>query len=155
MMQPMTTEHVVIVVADGVETLDAVGPHDVLSCANAVLGRAAYGIRLAALVGPTVRSSTGLVLGVDVALGDVDRLDTLMVAGGSGMRGAVEDPSMVAEIRRLANGGTGHLGVHRGCAAGRGGCAGWSSGNHPLGLHRLDGCPVARCHRRTRSDLRA
>jgi len=58
-MTAMTMEHVVIVVADGVEALDAVGPHQVLSCANEVLGHRVYDLELAAMEVPTVRASSG------------------------------------------------------------------------------------------------
>ena len=99
----MTMEHVVIVVADGVEALDAVGPHQVLSCANEVLGHRVYDLELAAMEVPTVRASSGLRLGVDIAMAEVGALDTLMVAGGLGLREAVNDPAMVAEVGRMAD----------------------------------------------------
>jgi len=98
----MTARRVVIVVSDGIESLDAVGPHEVFTCTNLVVGRTVYEVQLAALSGSTVRAGSGLRLGVDTTLAQVTELHTLMIAGGQGMREAVEDPATVGEVTRLA-----------------------------------------------------
>lgn len=88
-------EHeVVIVVFDGVQSLDVSGPLEVFAgAARAPGGR--YRVRVASLGGGAVASSSGLGLVPSVALEEVGRIDTLVVAGGEGARGEA-DPALVA-----------------------------------------------------------
>ena len=98
------TRDVVVVVYPGIQTLDVVGPVEVLAAANDQVGRAAYRTTIAARdPKEAVTSSSGLRLGVDRALARVaGPLDTLMVVGGQGTEGAVSDRRLIAEVRRLA-----------------------------------------------------
>jgi transcriptional regulator GlxA family with amidase domain len=103
---PMKDRHVVIVVFDGVQPLDAVGPHEVFAGAGraaASVGRAGgYRVTLASSAGGTVRAESGLRLGTDV-LPDTDQpIDTLVLAGGSGANAAAADDTLVAWIRAAA-----------------------------------------------------
>ncbi|GAB3450616.1 GlxA family transcriptional regulator [Actinophytocola sediminis] len=76
--------------------LDLAGPVQVL---NTVGG---YRIRLASLDGRSVRSDTGVLLGVDCALSDVaDRVDTVIVPGPPPELLEGLPPALVAEVRRL------------------------------------------------------
>jgi len=98
------TRDVVVVVYPGIQTLDVVGPVEVLAAANDHVGRAAYRTTIAARdPKEAVISSSGLRLGVDRALARVaGPIDTLMVVGGQGTEAAVGDGRLVAEVRRLA-----------------------------------------------------
>jgi transcriptional regulator GlxA family with amidase domain len=99
----MRTRRIVVVVYPGVQSLDAVGPIEVFSTANREAGWAAYTTELAATGGPTVRATSGVVLGVDHRLGGVrGDIDTLMVAGGEGTIDAMGDRVLIDGVRRLA-----------------------------------------------------
>jgi transcriptional regulator GlxA family with amidase domain len=102
----MKERHVVIVVFDGVQPLDAVGPHEVFAGAGraaASVGRiGGYRVTLASSAGGTVRAESGLRLGTDL-LPDMDQpIDTLVLAGGSGANAAAADDTLVAWIRAAA-----------------------------------------------------
>lgn len=94
---------IAFVAFDGAQTLDLTGPWEVLHSAG-LLAERPYGLIAATLDGGPVRSSSRLELGVDARLGSIDRVDTLIVPGGSGTRAAVEDPALISEIERLAAG---------------------------------------------------
>jgi transcriptional regulator GlxA family with amidase domain len=102
----MQERHVVIVVFDGVQPLDAVGPHEVFAGAGraaASVGRlGGYRVTLASSAGGTVHAESGLRLGTDF-LPDTDQpIDTLVLAGGSGANAAAADDTLVAWIRAAA-----------------------------------------------------
>jgi transcriptional regulator GlxA family with amidase domain len=87
---------VVVVVCAGVVLLDLAGPVQVLN------GAGGYRVRLASLDGQPVRSDTGVELGVDHALSDVDDLvDTVVVPGPSPGQLDRFPSGLVAEVRRL------------------------------------------------------
>ncbi|CRK62194.1 Transcriptional regulator containing an amidase domain and an AraC-type DNA-binding HTH domain [Alloactinosynnema sp. L-07] len=91
--------HVVVLVYPGIQLIDAVGPAEVFAGARSF--GADYELTVASLDGAPVRSESGLSLCADRAVADVDRADTLLVAGGLGFRAAC-GPAAVAEVRRLA-----------------------------------------------------
>ncbi|MFL1433190.1 MULTISPECIES: DJ-1/PfpI family protein, partial [unclassified Nocardiopsis] len=74
---------VVIVVFDGVQSLDVTGPLEVFAGASRAPG-ADYRVRVGSLGGSAVVASSGLGLVPSVALEEVGRIDTLVVAGGEG-----------------------------------------------------------------------
>ena len=89
-------ERVVIIVFDRLQQLDATGPYEVLRAGG-------YQVELASPDGQPVRSDSGLLLGVDRALPSVrGPLDTLLIAGGSGVDEAMTDPVVQRAVRRLA-----------------------------------------------------
>ncbi len=98
------TRDVVMVVYPRIQTLDVVGPAEVLAAANDHVGRAEYRTTIAARdPDDVVSSSSGLRLGVDRALARVSGpIDTLMVVGGQGTELAARDARLIAEISRLA-----------------------------------------------------
>ncbi len=102
----MKERHVVIVAFEGVQPLDAVGPHEVFAGARraaASLGRVGgYRVTLASKGGGTVRAESGLVLGTETLPGDDDRIDTLVLAGGSGANAAAADDALIAWIGATA-----------------------------------------------------
>ncbi|MFB7240948.1 GlxA family transcriptional regulator [Streptomyces populi] len=87
---------VLIVLFDGVQSLDVTGPLEVFAGAETYRG-GSYGIRTASPDGSPVRSSSGLVLVPDQALADAPVPHTLLVPGGSGTRRP--DPGLVDWLR--------------------------------------------------------
>jgi transcriptional regulator GlxA family with amidase domain len=102
----MPERHVVVVAFDGVQPLDAVGPHEVFAGARraaASLGKAGgYRVTLASTRGGTVRAESGLVLGTETLPADDDRIDTLVLAGGNGASAAAADEELLGWVRRTA-----------------------------------------------------
>jgi transcriptional regulator GlxA family with amidase domain len=88
---------VAIVTFPGVQPLDAVGPHEVFAGA-----RGRYAVRIVAREPGPVRSESGLCLHAD-PLGDPTEVDTLLLAGGTGVRHAADDEALVAWIRQAAD----------------------------------------------------
>jgi transcriptional regulator GlxA family with amidase domain len=91
----------------GVELLDVVGPLEVFAAATALrvkAGAAApYAVQvLAAQAGP-VRATSGLAILAERGLADgSDGIDTLLVAGGTGIEAATIDHALVAWLRDAA-----------------------------------------------------
>lgn len=93
---------VLVVVYDGVQLLDAVGPAEVFSTATKLRGGSGYELLVVSPDGADIRSDSGLRLGVDGALHEVRReIDTLVVAGGLGAFAAAESEELVAGLRPL------------------------------------------------------
>jgi transcriptional regulator GlxA family with amidase domain len=96
---------VLVVVYDGVQLLDVAGPVEVFDGASRLSRGGGYQVRLAAVGGCDVTTSSGVRLGVDVDVAEEPPApDTLLVAGGWGYRTAARDPDVVAQVRRLAEG---------------------------------------------------
>ncbi|MFK4227517.1 GlxA family transcriptional regulator [Streptomyces sp. NPDC019890] len=97
----MTERSVLVVLFDGVQSLDVTGPVEVFAGAAKVVGDpAAYPIRTASLDGAVVRTSSGLTLVPDGTLADAPGPYTLLVPGGEGTRRP--DPGLIDWLR--ANG---------------------------------------------------
>lgn len=99
-----------IVAFDGVEALDVTGPWEVLHTAGAIARRTPELICITG-DGRDVRGSSGLAYAAGRAIADVDDLDTLIVAGGLGIEGALEDRGLIGGIARLAAGARRTAGV--------------------------------------------
>jgi transcriptional regulator GlxA family with amidase domain len=98
----MPARRVVLVACEGLQSLDLAGPLEVMHTA-ARLAPPGYVLEVASPGGLPVRSSSGLVLEPAVALEAVrGPVDTLLVAGGAGVREAVGDASIVAAVARVA-----------------------------------------------------
>jgi transcriptional regulator GlxA family with amidase domain len=98
---------VVLVVFDGMQLLNVLGPAEVFDAANRVLeGRPGYRVLVASSDGGAVRSSPGLRIATDAALAHIRArgLDTLVVAGGMNIHDVSCDPRLAGELRRLAAG---------------------------------------------------
>jgi transcriptional regulator GlxA family with amidase domain len=97
----MRTRTVLIVLFDGVQSLDVAGPLEVFVAANdrqATRGdRAAYDVATASLGGQPVRTSSGLLITPDLDLASAYRPDILLVPGGAGSRRP--DPALIAWLR--------------------------------------------------------
>ena len=95
-------QRIVFVGFEGVQTIDVTGPWEVFNTAGLIAG-APPDLRLLTIDGGDVRSSSGLSLRADGAIGKHrGAIDTLVVPGGLGVRDAVGDPDLVATIAGLA-----------------------------------------------------
>ncbi len=117
-----STRNVVVLLFDGVQSLDVTGPIEVFAGAGRVLGgdrlggdarspradrhAGAYDIRTLGAGRAPVRTSSGLTLVPDGSLSDAPAdVDTLIVPGGRGARAASADPAVlrwVAETSQRA-----------------------------------------------------
>ena len=98
--------HVVIVVFDGVQPLDAVGPHEVFAGAGQAVvarGRAGgYRVSVCSRGGGVVRAESGLTLQTEPLPEGAERIDTLLLAGGRGANVAAADEALVSWVRSAA-----------------------------------------------------
>jgi len=96
---------VVLVAFPGLQSLDLTGPLEVFARANHALGAERYATTVAATRAGTLRTNSGLGVVADRALADVaGPVDTLVVAGGSGTREALQDQELLRHLHRLAGG---------------------------------------------------
>jgi transcriptional regulator GlxA family with amidase domain len=102
----MRQRTVVIVTFDGVQPLDAVGPHEVFAgaaAAAASLERAGgYHVGLASVTGGSVRTESGLELSTRPLPQKTERIDTLLIAGGSGADAAAADDALRLWVQAVA-----------------------------------------------------
>ncbi len=102
----MRERRVVIVAFEGVQPLDVAGPHEVFAGAGraaASLGRSGgYRVTVASKGGGLVRGESGLELGTAPLPGPSERIDTLVLAGGSGSREAAADGELVGWVTATA-----------------------------------------------------
>ena len=95
------TRRVVLVAFDDLQALDLTGPNEVFSIANRIR-KGAYEVEI---VAPTrsFTSWSGVRIEAHSTIGACrGPIDTLMVAGGDGVRAAQEDEELIAWIRRAA-----------------------------------------------------
>ncbi|GAA3482497.1 GlxA family transcriptional regulator [Streptomyces yanii] len=95
----MTQRSVLVVLFDGVQSLDVTGPMEVFAGASR-FPDVTYGLRTASLDGAPVRTSVGLTLVPDSSLADAEPPHTLLVPGGQGTRHP--DPALVDWLRTQA-----------------------------------------------------
>ncbi|MFG3504948.1 GlxA family transcriptional regulator [Streptomyces sp. NPDC047821] len=94
----MTQRPVLVVLFDGVQSLDVTGPVEVFAGASHLTsGGDPYPIRTASLDGAPVRTRSGLCLAADGALADAPPPHTLLVPGGEGSLDP--DPRLVDWLR--------------------------------------------------------
>lgn len=102
----MPERHVVIVAYPGIQPLDVVGPHEVFASATRVLAAAGrhggYRVSVVSVLGGPVRAESGLELGTVVLPGPAERVDTVVLPGGSGALAAAEDLELRAWIQSVA-----------------------------------------------------
>lgn len=99
----VTSRSVLIVLFDGVQSLDVTGPLEVFAGASLAAGRSdAYRVTTAGAGGGPVRTDGGLRLLPDDDLDRVGPAHTLVVPGGTGT--ADPDPAVVRRIGELAAG---------------------------------------------------
>ncbi|CAM5523132.1 GlxA family transcriptional regulator [Streptomyces griseus] len=95
----MKQRTVLVVLFDGVQSLDVSGPMEVFSGASRSPG-VSYDLRTASLDGRPVRSTSGLTLVPDSSLADAPAPYTLLVPGGQGTRGS--QPGLTGWLREHA-----------------------------------------------------
>ncbi|MER7758479.1 GlxA family transcriptional regulator [Streptomyces sp. NPDC097619] len=93
----MAQRTVVVVLFDGVQSLDVTGPVEVFSGADRTGRGPGYRIRTASLDGGPVRTCSGLRLVPDGSLAEAPAAHTLLVPGGEGTR--EPDPRLVDWLR--------------------------------------------------------
>ncbi|MER6419996.1 GlxA family transcriptional regulator [Streptomyces sp. NPDC001137] len=94
----MPQRTVLLVLFDGVQSLDVTGPLEVFAGAE-LHTPGTYRIRTASLDGAPVRTSSGLTLVPDHALADAAAPHTLLVPGGQGTRRPVRDVRLTDWLR--------------------------------------------------------
>ncbi|THA33355.1 GlxA family transcriptional regulator [Streptomyces sp. A1277] len=92
----MKQRSVLVVLFDGIQSLDVTGPMEVFAGASR-FPEVSYELRTASLDGAPVRSSCGLTLVPDGSLADAPTPHTLLVPGGGGTR--TPDPALVDWLR--------------------------------------------------------
>ncbi|MET7325201.1 GlxA family transcriptional regulator [Streptomyces sp. NPDC005549] len=95
-MAQRTGRTVLVLLFDDVQSLDVTGPVEVFAGAETHTP-GTYRIRTASLDGAPVRTSSGLTVVPDQALGDGPAPDTLVVPGGQGSRNP--DPRLIGWLR--------------------------------------------------------
>ncbi|MGY0020015.1 GlxA family transcriptional regulator [Streptomyces sp. YJ-C3] len=98
----MSPRTVLVLLFDGVQSLDVTGPVEVFAGAALAAGSAAgaYRVRTASPDGAPVRTSSGLTLVPDHALADAPAPHTVLVPGGQGTRRP--DPRLIDWLRTHA-----------------------------------------------------
>ncbi|MFI7402149.1 GlxA family transcriptional regulator [Streptomyces sp. NPDC049541] len=94
----MPQRTVLLVLFDGVQSLDVTGPLEVFAGAE-LHSPGSYRLRTASLDGAPVRTSSGLTLVPDQALADAPAPHTLLVPGGQGTRRPGRDPRLTGWLR--------------------------------------------------------
>jgi transcriptional regulator GlxA family with amidase domain len=93
---------VVILAFEGAQTLDVTGPFEVFSIASR-LAEGGYEVEVVAPTGDAIRTGSGLGIVPDRAIAAVrGAIDTLVIAGGEGVRRAAEDERVVRWVGRAA-----------------------------------------------------
>jgi transcriptional regulator GlxA family with amidase domain len=103
----MSVRRVAIVVYRGVQSLDLAGPFEVFQGANEWLAAtnrpAAYDVRVIACSREPITTESGLSVVPHASIASVrGRIDTLVVAGGSGSQAATKDRALLRGVARLA-----------------------------------------------------
>src|SRR5688500_8028240 len=97
------SRHVLVLAVDGAQSLDVLGPVEVLHTAAARTRGPAYRVEVVAPgAGGLVRLSNGLRLEAGPLPQPPPRHHTLLIAGGAGTRAAVDDPHLVAWVAQAA-----------------------------------------------------
>ena len=89
---------VAILIFDGVEPLDAVGPFEAFYCAEGEDGEAPFDVGLAAETSAPVTAAGGLVMTPRWSFAELPRPDILLVPGGPGARPLAKRSDMTAWI---------------------------------------------------------
>jgi transcriptional regulator GlxA family with amidase domain len=101
----VASRSVLIVLFDGVQSLDVTGPLEVFAGACEAAGPGAYEITTASVGGRPVRTGSGLTIGPDRDLLDTGTPHTVIVPGGPGSRRpAPEVAELVGWLRRTGAG---------------------------------------------------
>ncbi len=100
----VAAHRIAFVIFPDFQSLDLTGPFEVFAGANQRLGRGAYQLSTVATTAGPVRSNSGLNIGTDRSINDMKPgdVDTLIVAGGSGVLQAKDDEQLMAWIAKVS-----------------------------------------------------
>lgn len=90
---------IAIVLFDGVEELDAVGPWVVLSFCTRTSPGDGWEVVLTSVDGGAVTAAKGMVIGADLAFEDLGAVEVLLHPGGGGTRRLMADPQHLDWVR--------------------------------------------------------
>jgi transcriptional regulator GlxA family with amidase domain len=93
------SKHIGILLFDGVEELDAVGPYEVLAFWTQSRPKDGYTVSTFSVDGDSVKAAKGLVLGAQHSLESLPDLDVLVHPGGFGTRRLMKDPDHLDWVR--------------------------------------------------------
>jgi transcriptional regulator GlxA family with amidase domain len=97
-----SVHHVVIVTYDGVQSLDVAGPAEVLAGASQLVAAGCgYEVTIVSPHGGVVTTESAIAfdtVSFDQVRADDRTIDTVIVAGGRGVRAAIDDRSIVDEV---------------------------------------------------------
>ena len=104
---PVSRRSVYIVAFDGMQPLDAIGPHEVFAGATAVLAAdqrvaVGYDLTLVSLHGRPITSESGLQLVTQRLPTGRAKIDTLLIPGGDGAQRARHDSELLEWIRNAS-----------------------------------------------------
>ena len=94
----MTSHRIAFVIFPDFQSLDLTGPFEVFAGVNQRLGRPAYELTTIATTKGAVRSNSGLMITAERSIADLEPcdVDTLIIAGGSGVFEARHDDALLA-----------------------------------------------------------
>jgi len=98
----MSAPRIVVVTFDAAQILDVTGPLEVFSTASRFIESAEYGTEVVTTRGGPVLASCGLEFASSPIGNVLGNVDTLIVAGGTGMHAAILDQVLLHHVRRLA-----------------------------------------------------
>ncbi|PWH06053.1 DJ-1/PfpI family protein [Brachybacterium endophyticum] len=98
----MTARTIAILLFDGVEELDAVGPWEVLAFWTQNFPDDDWRVVTASVGGEAITAAKGMVITPTTALEELERIDVLLHPGGRGTRTLYRDPEHLERIRRVA-----------------------------------------------------
>ena len=103
---PRATHVIEMVAFEAVQLLDVTGPLQVFATANEILAAAGgappYSVRIVTRQRPGVTASAGITLGTQALSPAGAPVDTLILAGGPGVRAAAAEVALVEWVRRRA-----------------------------------------------------
>ena len=99
MTSPTATQHIGILLFDGVEELDAVGPWEILSNWTLTFPQDGWTVSLVSKDGRPVRAAKGMVLGAHHSFADVPPMGVLIHPGGPGARVLMRDEDHLVWVR--------------------------------------------------------
>jgi len=125
---------ILIVAFPDVQTLDVVGPAEVFSMANSLANGGEYDVEVVASAADALTTGSGLKLLPHRSLAAVrGPIDTLLVAGGTGVVAAKDDERLMRFIRSASSRAPRGVRLHGRPPAGRGRPARRPPRDHPLG----------------------
>ena len=100
MSEPTATRHIGILLFEGVEELDAVGPWEVLSFWTRQFPDDGYDVSMISADGGSVLCAKGLSVAAHHSYTTMPALEVLVYPGGQGTRAHLKDPEQLDWVRR-------------------------------------------------------